>query len=588
PDANRALMLVRMKAAGLDLTAQDQADAAIRAAFAVASPGPARLLVSGPAIFARDAERSIRSDVRLLSIASTVLVAGLLLLRFRSPLVLAVIAVPVMLAVAVAAVAVQLIFGFVQGTAFGFGMTMLGVTVDYPVLLIGHRKRGEAASGTLHRIGPTFNLAVASASLGLVGMLRASLPGLVQVGVFAVVGVLAAAAATRWLLPPLIVAADLAPVSAGSAQRLLRLEHLRRWRVWGLVPVAAAALVLVLYPPRLERDLANLSPVPAEGRALDQELRRQLGAPEVGQIAVVRGASVEAVLRREETLLPVLDRLAAGKVIDGAELAARYMPSHATQRARQAALPDGTTLAERLGEAGDERPFRPEAFAPFRQDVEAARARQPLSPADIASPLLAARVQPLLFQRDGVWYGLIVPRGINDTAALGAAFAGVPDVTYVDIGRELNGMLADSTANAWTWLSWSAAATIVALVIGLRDMSRVARVIGALAASGVVTVAVLALTGARLSLIHIVTLQFAAGVGLDYALFFARTQVDEEERARTLRTLVTCNAMTLMTFGLLTFCETALLRTIGLPVAVGTFSALVFGFLFAGPRPEAE
>ena len=46
------------------------------------------------------------------------------------------------------------------GDPIGFGMTMLGVTVDYPVLLIGHRKQGEAASGTLRRIGQAFALAV--------------------------------------------------------------------------------------------------------------------------------------------------------------------------------------------------------------------------------------------------------------------------------------------------------------------------------------------------------------------------------------------------------------------------------------------
>jgi predicted exporter len=114
-------------------------------------------------------------------------------------------------------------------------------------------------------------------------------------------------------------------------------------------------------------------------------------------------------------------------------------------------------------------------------------------------------------------------------------------------------------------------------------------VLAALAASGVVTVAALSLAGQALTLVHIVALQFVAGVGLDYAVFFARRQLDEEERARTFRTLVTCNAMTLLTFGLLAFCRTPMLRTIGISVVIGTFSALVFAFLFAGSNiTEAE
>ena len=89
-----------------------------------------------------------------------------MLWRFRSPWVIAAIAVPVVLSIAAAALAVQVAFGFVHGVTLGFGMTMLGVTVDYPVLLIGHRKRGEAAIGTLRRIGQAFTLAVVTAASG--------------------------------------------------------------------------------------------------------------------------------------------------------------------------------------------------------------------------------------------------------------------------------------------------------------------------------------------------------------------------------------------------------------------------------------
>jgi predicted exporter len=112
-------------------------------------------------------------------------------------------------------------------------------------------------------------------------------------------------------------------------------------------------------------------------------------------------------------------------------------------------------------------------------------------------------------------------------------------------------------------------------------------VLGAIVAALLVTVAVLTVFGIRLSLIHLVSLQFVVGVGLDYALFFARTQVDEEERARTLRTLVTCVCMALMTFGLLSACRTPLLQGIGVTVTVGVACAMGFAFLFAGPKPSA-
>ena len=362
PDAgeggDRALLLARTKAGGMDIPAQEAALAAIDRAFAEAGPGGARLLVSGPAVFARDAARSIKGDVERISVLSTVLVAALLWWRFRSPLVLAAVATPVVLGVAVAALVVQAAFGQVHGVALGFGVTMLGVSVDYPVLMIGHRKRGEAAWATRARIGRAYCLAVLAALLGLMAMVGSGMPGLVQLGVFAAVG-LGASAVLTWVgLPWLVVRADLAPVAAGKAGWVGRVEGWRRHR-WAAVALAAAALAyLVWHGARWEGDLQALSPVPAGSLALDRAMRAQLGAPDAGLVALVRGATAEEVLVRQEALMPALERLRAEGALSGAELAARLLPSAAVQRTRLAALPELAALEARVEAARAGLPFR--------------------------------------------------------------------------------------------------------------------------------------------------------------------------------------------------------------------------------------
>ncbi len=586
PDGNRALLLARTRAGGMDVPAQEAATAAIEAAFRAANPGPARLLTAGPAVFARDAARAIKGDVHRIATVSTVLVVLLLWWRFRSPLVIAAIAAPVVLSVAVAAVAVQAAYGAVHGVALGFGATMLGVSVDYPVLMIGHRKRGEPAEATRARIGKAFVLAVVTAVLGLSAMVLSGFPGLAQLGVFAAAGLATAAVSTWWLLPRLIVAANLAPVAAGNSAWLLRVERLRRGRLLGLLPVlAAAGWLLAVGGPAWEGDLANLSPVPAASRALDAELRAALGAPDVGQFLILRGRDPEAVLLAQEALAPLLDRLRDEGVIGGAEYAARLLPSAAAQAARIAALPDPGTLTARLEQARDGLPFRPGAFQPFLDAVAASRGLAPLRLEDLAGSPLAARLDPLLFPRDGVWQGPVVLQGMRDPARLAAALQGQGGAVYVDMRAELGGILSGYTAQAWRWLGWSGLAVLAVLAAGLRDPVRVLRVLGAVGAALLVTVAGLTAVGVRLSLIHLVALQLVAGVGLDYALFFARRPLDVEERARTLRTLVTCNGMTLLTFGLLAACQTPLLRDIGVTVATGALLAMAFSFLFAGQSP---
>ncbi len=84
-------------------------------------------------------------------------------------------------------------------------------------------------------------------------------------------------------------------------------------------------------------------------------------------------------------------------------------------------------------------------------------------------------------------------------------------------------------------------------------------------------------------------LQFVAGIGLDYALFFSRAAASMRRsgRARCAR-CSPATAMALLTFGLLCLCRTPLLRDIGETVAVGVVAAMLFAFMFAGVAPGTE
>ncbi len=579
PDRDRALLLLQTAAPGMDIGAQDAADAAMQDAFRSADPGSARLLAAGPAIFARAAASAIRDDVRLCTIASAALVTALLLWRFRSLAVLLAIAVPLGGSIAVAAIVTAAVFGYVHGVALGFGMTMLGVTVDYPVLFIGHRKDGEPASGTLHRIGRAFALAVLCAALGLTGMVFTGFPGIAQLGLFAASGVLAAATITWLVLPRLVVAANLLPVWAGDPGQAVRVERWRFHRRWAAVPILlAAAFLTAIGGPRWEGDVANLSPVPASIRALDDQLRREIGAPDLGTILAVHAPTPDAVLALQEKLLPRIEA--------PFEAAAQRLPSVAVQRARQAALPDADTLRATVAEAAAGLPFQPTAFDEFERDVAAARSAAPVTIADVTTPALAARLRPLLFERDGQWWGPIALTGAADPAPI-RALAG-PDALFIDMHAETNALVTGGAERAGEWLAGGAGAAILLLLAGLRSPAMVARIALAIGSAALLTVALLTAAGTRLSMIHLVALQFVAGVGLDYALFYARRGLDMEERARTLRTLVTCNAMTLLTFGLLAFCRTPVLQAIGITVAIGAVSAMCFSFLLVGQRPRPD
>ncbi len=579
PGADRALLLLRGRAAAMDYQGQQDATAAIRAAFAAADPGTARLLLSGPGLFAAEAAQAVRADVRMISILSSALITAFLLWRYRSVLMLAVVAVPLASGTLAGTIVVALVFGHVHGAALGFGMTMLGVCDDYPILLVTNARRGEHLADTARRIWPTLRLAVAAAVAGLAPMLASGFPGLAQLGLFAATGLLTAALVTRFLLPRLVPPGGLnvRDLPTGLARVLLALP-LRRG--WAMAVILVAGIVLALLGgPVAERDLAALSPVPAAARALDLELRGQLGAPDVRHVLVLRAPNAEAALAASERALAALAPLIASGAAGGFDAPSRYLPSTATQRARQAALPDAATLDARIEAARTGLPFRSAAFDPFRAALAESHALAPLTPTDLAAaPLLAARLAPLLAERDGSWQAVILPSGVRDPVALAHAAAAIPDLLAVDVKAGTEAMLARNTGQALRWAAAGLVLVLALLALGQGGLAPSLHIALALGGALLLTVTALTLLGERLTLFHLAALLLLAGVSLDYALFMARSDDgDGEESARALRSVLNCTITTLLTFGLLAFCGTPVLHTIGLTVALG----VAFAFLLA-------
>jgi predicted exporter len=594
----RALIVARSNTSGLDTEAQAAAMQAFRQAFAAANPGPAKLLLSGPGVFGAEAAATVHADVEMISVLSGMLILGFLWLRYRSLLMLLVVAVPLLAASLSGVAAVGLMFGTVHAAALGFGMTMLGVVVDYPLLLITQRRPGESLRQTARRIWPTLRLAAEAAALGLTGMMASGFPMLAQLGLFGAAGLLVGVMATAWVLPWLLQDTALAPRRLPGP--LLRgLGFVRGRRAVALVVPAAALFLALSGGVRWEDDLARLSPVPQAQRDLDEQLRHQLGAPDVGGVVVLNAPDAEAVLRQAEMLGDALDTLVAQGVLSGFDSPTRYLPSAARQQTRQASLPAVDIMAPRLEQAAAGLPFRPEAFQRFLQSLAESHALPALTVADLPRlPTLAARLSPLLSAQGEGWQGLIIPQELRDKPALQAALAGLslPGALWVDIKAEMEGIVTVATRQALLWCGLGGLAVLVLLAIGLGRRPGEAWKQGVLAAlwtaapilgAMLVTLAALMLMGQRLTPFHLVALLLAAGVGMDYALFFGTTaRQGEDEAERTLGAIFNCTITTLLTFGLLALCATPVLRGIGLTVAVGVLSAFVLA-LSLSPRPAS-
>ena len=207
-DGRRALMLLQTRAAGSDTDAQQQAMAAVRKAFdAAAGQSGASLVMTGPGVFSVTSREAIQSQVSLLSMISVALIAGLLLLVYRSASALVLGFLPVITGALAGIAAVSLGFGSVHGITLGFGTALIGEAVDYSIyLFVQSEDSGADPQHWVRRFWPTVRLGVLTSVAGFASLLLSGFPGLAQLGLYSIAGLITAAAVTRYVLPHLLPA----------------------------------------------------------------------------------------------------------------------------------------------------------------------------------------------------------------------------------------------------------------------------------------------------------------------------------------------------------------------------------------------
>ena len=604
-DGNRALAVAQTTARGSDTDAQERAIAAIRAAFAAAvREAPAggasavQLKLSGPGVFAAGARAKIERAAVRLSIASGILVVALLFAVYRSARALLLGLAPVASGAVFGIAAVALGFGFVHGITLGFGITLIGESVDYSIYFF---VRAHAESW--RRWWPTVRLGMLTSVCGFASLLPSGFPGLAQLGLYSISGLVAAALVTRHVLPALLPAdfliRDVAPLG-GRIAALLRPARRLSGMQLALLSLGVAGLasgILMRHQATLwNRELSALSPVSAADQSYDAGLRADLGAADVRALVVVSGPTLDAALRSAERAGEVLGPLAEAGAIGGFDSPANYLPSAAAQEARRDSLPEAPQLRENLRQAAAGTGLRVERLQTFLDDVDTARHAPLIAAQDLAGTSLRAGFDALILRQANRWNAILPLHGPGtaqpndaarsiDTARVAAALlrAKLPEAQVLDLKQETDDLYAAYLTEAIHLSAAGILAIIVLLSIALHSPLRILRVLAPLFLAVLTVAAALALSGVQLTILHLVGMLLIVAVGSNYALFFDRQAVLHEAggESLTLASLLIANASTVIGFGLLSFSQVPVLVALGTTVAPGAFLALVFAAVLA-------
>ena len=590
PQGQRALLLLQTAADGSDTDAQARIIAGIHKTFADL-PGRAadtRLVMTGTGVFSVATRDTIESEVSRLAIAGTVLVVALLLAVYRSFALLGLGLLPVASGALVGIAAVSLGFGNVHGLTLAFGTTLIGESVDYSIYLFMQR----ASGGDERQFWRVIRLGVLTSLAGFGSLLFSGFPGLAQLGLYSLSGLIAATLVTRFVLPGILPAqvkiADLRRPAFMLDQLFARASRLRAAVI---VLLIGSALIIALHHDTIwSRDLKAMSTISAADSKLDQELREGMGAPDMRYIAAFAAADQEAALQGAERVGAALRTLQASGLIGGFNSPALFLPSAAAQRARQAALPDETTLRAHLKTALQDMPISADRLEGFISDVARQRSQPLLTRADMAGTASALAVDSLLVKRSADYLVLLPLRsaqasGEIDVSAVSAALnaANLPAITVLDLLEESTSLFSSYLHEAMLLAGLGCLAIVCVLWAALRSASRTLRMVAPLACAVLCVTAALVLAGVQLTILHLVGLLLVVAVGSNYALFFdsGADQVRPSERRQTQLSLLVANLTTVGSFGLLGFSNVPVLAAIGYTVGPGAFLALIFSAILA-------
>jgi len=584
-DGRTALLLAQTVSGGFDPGAQRAAINALRAAFEAARGGAAaHMTVTGAGAYSVMMEERTRREATIIGIVDTFAMLALLVLAYRSGLAVALGTLPLLSGGIAGLAAVSALYGPVHGITLAFGFTLIGVAQDYPIHLLSHQRRGTPPRETARTIWPTLATGVASTCIAYLAFLASGVNGLAQLAVFAISGLAVASLTTRALLPRLMSedARDRADSSVlANCWTVLAALPRPRWLAPTLA-FACLAVITVVHGPLWDDNLGSLTPVPRPLLEQDARLRSQLGAPDMRYLLVISAPTAEDALLRSEALEPALSALVVAGKVGGYDQASRYLPSAATQERRQKALPGPAALRAALERAMADTSFRPGVFDPFLADVQQARTLTPLTAQDLSGTPLESSVGALLRRVDSHWIALITLRGVTDARALVSVTSG-GTAKLLDLKTASEELIAAQRDRILASLGLAALLLFGVVWAALGSAARALRVLQPVALSTLLVVAVVHASVGAISLFGLIALVLAAGLGLDYALFFEHASDDRREQLRTLHAVIVCSISTFVVFGVLAASSLPVLRGIGVTVTLGVVANFFLAMLLTRP-----
>ena len=581
--------------------------------------GPLEVLVTGRSAYVSEISLSMRHDVVVTVLGSVFLVGGVFYIGFRRWLPLLGMGFSLLLCCVVALAIGLLIFGELNMVTVGFCAILIGLGVDFAILVFGRYQQARddgldhphAVSDAIRSLGQAVFFGALTTAVGFLALVLSNSPGFTQLGVLIAIGIFLAGLfmmSVFFLFIP-----DKSRPLHGDWM-FTAVKNYVRWAVrkpGKMLAVSAPVLVILAIiaispKPPLVFDASTESMEPkssAAGYALHTIMAKMPMRWEPA-IGIVRAGNPQQLHDYWQQIAAHWTRLQEAGNIKSFSTPAALALSPRRARANREALGAIDLAASRsaLEEAVAAEGFSPEAFASgFKLLDELAHAAQPAA--------ALADWRTLLPTTSSWWF--LVDRYFAHDPLLTTGFV----TTHAPIDQEQKQMLARElpvdgvpmTLSGWSFtladlIPWSHRQLIVisafmaVFEIGLlallyRDWRLWLIHLATLALGVTAMIASMKLMHIPLNLLNVLAFRLVLAVGVDYGIYvmlvWQKARELEHDVAGVIKPVILAGLTAVAGFGALGLANNPTLGGLGIACALGIFWSLAATVFFALPAAAA-
>ncbi|WP_421198091.1 MMPL family transporter [Aeromonas enteropelogenes] len=541
-------------------------------------PG-AELLRRGTLFYSQHASTLAEQDISTIGLGSLFGVVLLIWLAFRSLRALLLSLLPLATGMLWGLGAVLLVFGEIHVFTLVISTSLIGISIDYALHFMSERRLHghETPAQTRAHLLPGLSLALLTTLIGYALLWLAPFPGLQQLAVCALAGLLAAFLTVLLLFPAWLgeLSQGPLPIRRWQARWIAAWREptgLRRWLPLLVLVISAIGVSRLV----VDDDIQKLQPLPHQLQAQEHQIQQLTGQQGGMTGYLVVGRDGEQALTRLETLAGHLEQARQRGQLEQFVAISQWLPSLARQQGDYHAIMESQpSVIAALKGAGLPVEAKTRPFSPLTPEAWLA------SPVSEGSRLLW---HALPDGRVGIWVPLA---GIHDTAALARLADKSDGVVWQDQRSQWSQLFADYRIKL-AELLLVAVLLVTGLLwrrVGWRVAARILLVNALAIAMGL---ALLGFSQQPLTLFGVLALSLIFGIGIDYGLFFAHCGEDPGRQQSTLLAILLAHLTTLLAFGLLALSHTPAIAGFGIVLSGGIFTAFLLSPMVLAPRPAAE